>query len=265
MLFIAVVGGAAWYFTRDLAKPPVVPVAQPVFVEPAPVTAPPVSIPQEPVPVSNATSTATTTPPVVSEIPVPPETKPSDDADNDGLSNAEEALFRTNINNPDTDNDGYLDGHEVFHLYNPSGFEPQKLADAGLVKLYTDPSMGYSVLYPTSWMAVPVTPVGSTSTAISALSFNNSTGETIIQLAVQENPKKLSLGDWYREVNPEIQVAPKPYTSKAGEVGLEAADDLTIDFSMKGKVLQLMYSFADKAHYRRTFEMMANSLIVPKP
>lgn len=43
------------------------------------------------------------------------------DDDQDGLTNQEELLYNTNPLNPDTDGDGYLDGDEVKHGYNPNG------------------------------------------------------------------------------------------------------------------------------------------------
>jgi len=48
------------------------------------------------------------------------------DTDNDGLSDGDEAIiWKTDPLNPDTDNDSYLDGEEVSHGYNPLG--PGKL------------------------------------------------------------------------------------------------------------------------------------------
>ncbi len=41
------------------------------------------------------------------------------DSDQDGLTNAEEKLYGTDINNPDTDGDGYSDGTEVMSGYDP--------------------------------------------------------------------------------------------------------------------------------------------------
>ena len=45
------------------------------------------------------------------------------DSDSDGLSDSEEALYRTDPHNPDTDEDGYSDGVEV-----KSGYDPLKPA-----------------------------------------------------------------------------------------------------------------------------------------
>ena len=44
---------------------------------------------------------------------------PLGDPDNDGLTNAQESLWGTNPNNPDTDKDGYNDGKEVANCHNP--------------------------------------------------------------------------------------------------------------------------------------------------
>ena len=43
------------------------------------------------------------------------------DLDNDGLSNVDEKKYGTDINNPDTDGDGFLDGDEVKNGFNPLG------------------------------------------------------------------------------------------------------------------------------------------------
>jgi hypothetical protein len=41
------------------------------------------------------------------------------DSDNDGLKDWEEELYKTDLHNPDTDGDGYLDGEEVNSDHNP--------------------------------------------------------------------------------------------------------------------------------------------------
>lgn len=42
------------------------------------------------------------------------------DSDNDGLTNLQEAVYKTDPNNPDTDNDGFKDGDEVKNGFNPA-------------------------------------------------------------------------------------------------------------------------------------------------
>src|SRR3989344_1046178 len=51
--------------------------------------------------------------------PVSVDYQDSDDFDNDGLSNAEEAVWLSDPYDPDTDKDGYLDGEEVASDHNP--------------------------------------------------------------------------------------------------------------------------------------------------
>ncbi|MCK4554808.1 hypothetical protein KAU19_07710, partial [Candidatus Parcubacteria bacterium] len=61
------------------------------------------------------------------------------DSDNDGLTDAEEVIYGTDPNNPDTDGDSYLDGEEVRGGYNPNGEgklikDIEKFSDEGLLK-----------------------------------------------------------------------------------------------------------------------------------
>ncbi len=46
---------------------------------------------------------------------------PSADSDEDGLTNAEEARYKTDPLNDDSDDDGFLDGEEVENGFNPNG------------------------------------------------------------------------------------------------------------------------------------------------
>ena len=50
-----------------------------------------------------------------------PPVNPASDADADGLTYAQELLMGTDANDPDTDNDSYLDGAELQNGYNPLG------------------------------------------------------------------------------------------------------------------------------------------------
>lgn len=52
----------------------------------------------------------------------------TDDADHDGLKDAEEAVWGSDPYNPDTDGDGYLDGEEVASGYDPLLAEDDSLA-----------------------------------------------------------------------------------------------------------------------------------------
>lgn len=56
---------------------------------------------------------------------------PTGDADNDGLNNADEAIWGTNPAHPDTDGDGFLDGEEVATSHNPTIPSPNDKLPAG--------------------------------------------------------------------------------------------------------------------------------------
>jgi hypothetical protein len=61
---------------------------------------------------------------------------PGTDTDSDGLTDIEEEkVYRTNPRLPDTDADGFLDGNEVFHRYNPLGNAPGTLLEAKIVNV----------------------------------------------------------------------------------------------------------------------------------
>jgi len=73
------------------------------------------------------------------------------DSDADDLTDEEEAIFLTNVDVWDTDNDGYYDGQEVANLYNPNGIAPVKIIDSGLVSEYVHPVWNYRLYYPVGW------------------------------------------------------------------------------------------------------------------
>lgn len=58
---------------------------------------------------------------------------PTGDDDDDGLINADEAIWGTNPNNPDTDGDGFRDGDEVSSNHNPTIPSPNDTLPAGFV------------------------------------------------------------------------------------------------------------------------------------
>jgi len=85
------------------------------------------------------TDNATSTPSIIIEKP---KEKPLD-TDGDGLTDVEEKQLRTNINNPDTDNDGLSDRLEVkIYFTNPLSADTDKdgISDGEEVKRGLDPN-----------------------------------------------------------------------------------------------------------------------------
>lgn len=243
VLFLTVVGGAGWYYTRGLRAP-------------APELPPPLTPPPAGGEISPPVEQPVTPPPTPPVEPTPlPAPTPSQDPDHDQLSEAEEVLYNTQSTLPDTDNDGFLDGHEVFHLYNPSGTSPEKLEPAGLVQRYSSPTLGFEILYPRSWV---VNPEAGERTIV----FQAGDGEAI-KLMIVENLEKLELNAWLSQHQPEVQTS--PWTSnKASLTALVAQDGHTIYLASGTNIFALSYSpQVEPPRYLRTLEMMANSLSVP--
>ena len=80
----------------------------------------------------------------------------SRDSDADLLTDIEEELFSTDVNLPDTDFDGWPDGWEIVHLYDPSQGNARQLIENPRVTAFTNDAYGYAVLYPNTWVAQAV-------------------------------------------------------------------------------------------------------------
>lgn len=88
---------------------------------------------------------------------VTPTLQPGLDTDSDGLTDREESLYGTDLRNPDTDADSFLDGNEVFHRFDPLGLAPSTLLINGSVKEIA-PNGAASLTYPSSWNAIETAP-----------------------------------------------------------------------------------------------------------
>jgi len=182
------------------------------------------------------------------------------DSDSDGLTDVEEPLFGTSSRDPDADKDSFLDGNEVFHLYNPAGGASVKLLESGLVKPF-ESSVGWKVFVPTTWK-VEMSDDGMEGT------ITTGHGETF-SVAMEPNSKAEGLLDWYLTRNPgTLSSQVISITTKSGIDGLEGADLLTTYFLWDNMVLVFKYNLNSQSfvNFRLTYEMMKNSLsLAPSP
>lgn len=189
-------------------------------------------------------------------VPVAPTLPPGGlDSDSDGLSDIEEAVFGTDARVPDTDRDGFLDGNEAFHLYNPAAAAPVRLLDSGLVVPFVSPA-GWSLYVPSGWTATLDENDGSRAT------IRTGQGE-VFRVTIADNPNELSLADWY--IAGHAGIAPsqlREILTKGGLEGLLGPDRLDAHFAWDGKILILTYDLASRPfiQFRTTYEMMLNSL-----
>ncbi len=215
--------------------------------------------------------------PAILEQPIetPPETQPDEipkvtsqypiglreyqlalDSDLDNLSDVEEReVYGSDPLRPDDDSDGFVDGHEVYNLYNPAGFKPVALKDTKLVQEYVNNVFGYALLYPAVWTRDPVDADGQ------SVLFTSETGE-YFELITHPNKKKDSLIDWYLPRVSKVNVEQVRMVSNlTGVSGLLSPDSLSW-FVARGEVVyELRYDIGVRidANFMRTFEMMQNS------
>lgn len=190
--------------------------------------------------------------------PVQPTLPPAGlDSDSDGLTDLEENLYGTDAREPDDDLDGFLDGNEVFHLYNPGGPAPVRLLDSALVKVYTG-QVGWVMSVPTPW-TFTLRVADGTSAMI-----DTKHGERFV-LTIEDNAEKKPILEWYLESHPGVAASQVlQYRSKGGYVGVIGADLLTTYIPWGDRVFVLTYELDDQPfiNYRTTYSMMLNSLVL---
>ncbi len=252
---LAIGGFLVW---RSGATKPVAPVVQQA---PAPQPAP--RAPETPIvtPPTNPTPPAQPT-----QSPFATALTPGKDSDSDGLTDVEEQLiYKTNPNLPDTDSDGFLDGNEVFHRYNPGGTAPGTLLEAKLVQLYTNAD-GLEILYPATWTLDTTTPDTSsftTQSVHSVVRFRAPSGEAI-KLSAYDllTPEVLQafLLEWVTKQGGQEQVI-KTKTKDGNELYI-TRDQLKAFVSLGNRPVLFEYETGTvgSIEYTQTFQMMMNSL-----
>lgn len=177
------------------------------------------------------------------------------DSDSDGLSDAEEAVFGTDARVPDTDRDGFLDGNEVFHLYNPAAKAPVRLLDSGLVTAFVSQA-GWSIYVPRGWTSTLDTSDGSRAT------IRTGQGETF-RISIQDNPNNATLSDWYIAGHAGASASQlREFQTKGGLNGLLGPERTDALFAWEGKVFVIQYDLGTRPfiNFRTSYEMILNSL-----
>ncbi|MFA6547785.1 MAG: hypothetical protein WCT11_02430 [Candidatus Magasanikbacteria bacterium] len=240
-----------WQYRKTVTPEPIQPVVtEPVVTPPAEQEISPTST-VEPEPVA-------TLPTVSTEVKLDfPSFLLGDsvDTDKDDITDVAEELFGTDPAIPDSDNDKFTDGHEVFYLYNPAGKEPMSLVGSGLVNVYANPVFLYKIYYPKSW-AVGIVDVGNKDVLFSTL-----TGENIEVRAMDMNAGE-SFNDWFaRNASGEQLADYLPFESVFKETGFARKDNLVYFFPKGNQVFAILYHTTDSnvVNYHMVIKMLARS------
>ena len=209
---------------------------------PAPTTGSPLGVPLSNSPAPSDVNAPAGTEPVLIAPPTTTVSEgalvlpPTNDTDVDGLTDAEEQVWHTDLARPDTDSDGYTDLEELLHGYNPIG--PGRLAQSSLVKTYT--ALNQSIL-------------------------------EFVSLTTQPNSNNLPIADWYASVVPGTSATAVTTQTLGGVTGVLSPDQRTFYFTPAGRpgdVLVVNYSIGTKTetNFASTFRVIvANLTLAPVP
>jgi hypothetical protein len=176
------------------------------------------------------------------------------DTDGDSLTDFEEAIFGTDPNKTDSDNDGYSDLAEVQSLYNPAG--TGKILANSKFDIYSNPTLGYSLYYPKLWKVNDAAGDNSVIFVIDDKQF--------ISVAEQSNTSKQSIEDWYKQQMGVNYIAPNQMVNKKNWTGVASSDGFNVYLldPLGDKIFTFSYNIGDSGliKYKNILDMMVNSL-----
>lgn len=255
-LFVIIVGAVGGYYVWQSRQNAVSPPPAPQIEVPSSAVSEPVvttTVPEIIIPTTTVTTTAS-----LDEAPIDfPSFLLGDgaDLDDDGVSDIAEDLFATDPSKPDTDEDSYTDGHEIFYLYNPAGKEPERLIDSGYVKEYENPVFGYKLYYPSNWA------VGTVDNSARQVLLSTITGENI-EIRTFDLVPGQTVSDWFTQWVPgeDVKTRAKAQT-RFFESGESRTDSLVYYFYDNNHVYVLLYHTTDSnaVNYRSVMVMVARS------
>ncbi|MFA5994898.1 MAG: thrombospondin type 3 repeat-containing protein [Patescibacteria group bacterium] len=186
---------------------------------------------------------------------------PSKDTDKDNLTNEEEDLYKTKADKPDSDSDGYLDGAEIIAGYDPTNAVSSGRVNAGtLVTTYQSEVYGFSMWYPSTWMAEALSE--ETPNEILFTSKSQNTAGQFIEILVEKNPTGYNAADWYTHQTGTAATNLSKIVTFDGVEGVLSTDGYTAYFTTSNNAYVVSYRFGNSTEvfFPTTFTMMAKSL-----
>ncbi|MFA6603609.1 MAG: hypothetical protein WCT10_02060 [Patescibacteria group bacterium] len=189
----------------------------------------------------------------------PPEPTPGADSDFDGVTDAEETgIYGSDMSNPDSDGDSFVDLNEVLNLFDPARPRPALLVNNPGIAVYKSAVQGYEIFRPASWVVSEKGEDGKETY------FTSPKGE-FIQVLVETNDTDKTLLDWYLEQSPgvvgsEVQLL----KTLGGHEEILSPDKMTAFVAAGKRIFIVSYNLGgqNKLDYAVTFKMVVNSLKV---
>ena len=195
---------------------------------------------------------------------------PGADTDLDGLTDAEEDVYGTNKDNPDTDGDNYIDGVELIGLFDPTKGGGALLKDSVLVKIFKNETYGYTIYYPAKWQAIPLEEGTDLERQITFSPLPVNIENENIKVNIEDNAAKLALYDWLLAKIPNVDLtAYVKLTTKSGFEALLSPDNLKYYLTKENqldKIYVISYTPNKEniTNYLSTLQMMVNSFTLVK-
>lgn len=220
----------------------------------------------EPTPDPSLLQAVSSTPDVTASAPE--SSGAGQDSDTDLLTDAEERMYGTDPEKPDSDEDGFLDGTEVAGGFDPTRGSSAKLASSSLVNTFTNKTFGYSFVYPSSWLAT------SANQSDREVLASSATGE-FISFTIYENPDSLSPLAWATTVTADTSAQAQSFTGSliGGSEAATSKNGLVVFLSRASgpgsasPILEIKYNLNTKneINFQSTFSLMLKSLIFIEP
>lgn len=194
--------------------------------------------------------------PKVEMFQIAPGVQSSTDTDNDGLTDIEETLYHTEVNNPDSDADTTPDGQEILTLADPNQkTEGAQLAASGLINVYTNPTYSYSFFYPSSWLARAIPETNNQEVLVIT-----NTGE-FFSITVENNPEGLKPVEWYLRQSPGVDQSLLYSAIVNNQEAVWNPEHLTLYISKDSRIYILSYNVGTEkeANFKTSFELMIKS------
>lgn len=175
------------------------------------------------------------------------------DDDEDGLSNAEEAILGTNAKASDSDGDGFKDPEELNNGYNPAG--EGKISANQSLGTYLNTTFNFNLLYPTDWDRT----IATTDDSV----IFTATNRQFVQILVQPNSNQDDIVDWYKNTFSVQTVPNSQLVINEAWDGVKTTDGLTVYLTNKDKtyifVLTYNLSSSRTLDYKNIFDAMIRS------